>query len=295
MGATARETAHDKGRIGQVSQLTAASTTKSARRVMEILELFDQMRRPLSLKEVCDRLGLAPSSGTALLKSLVFVGYLEYDKASRTYLPTMKIALLGSWVSEGMFSRMNIVPIMQHIRDLSGETVFLGTRSDLYTQYVHVLPSTDESYTYIPPGTIRPLARTGIGHLFLSLLNDRDVEYTVRRLNLAEPDRSLRVPYEEVRQSVGTIRTQGYVFSKNRYHANGGIIAVLLPVAPFNRTFALGLGGATDRLEANLDDYLRMLREARDEVAQFAAAADTGALTATAPHGEPPTAPATSR
>ena len=91
IGATARET----GRIGQVSQMTAASTTKSARRVMEILELFDQVRRPMSLKEVCDRLGLAPSSGIALLKSLVFVGYLEFDKASRTYLPTLFVNIVG--------------------------------------------------------------------------------------------------------------------------------------------------------------------------------------------------------
>ncbi len=279
-----------------MSQMTAASTTKSARRVMEILELFDHVRRPMSLKEVCDRLSLAPSSGTALLKSLVFVGYLEYDKASRTYLPTMKIALLGSWVSEGMFSRMNIVPIMEHMRDVSGETIFLGTRSDLYTQYVHVLTSSEPDAYIIPPGTIRPLARTGIGHLFLSLLNDRDMEYTVRRLNLAEPDRSLRVPYEEVRKSVATIRNQGYVFSKNRFHANGGIIAVLLPVAPFNRTMALGLGGQTDRLEENLAENLRILREARDAVGRFAVtAAAAEASAAPASHDAPPTGPATSR
>jgi DNA-binding IclR family transcriptional regulator len=188
---------------------------------------------------------------------------------------------------------MNIVPIMEHMRDVSGETVFLGTRSDLYTQYVHVLPSTEENPTIIPPGTIRPLARTGIGHLFLSLLSDRDMEYTVRRLNSAEPDRSLRVAYEEVRESVAMIRSQGYVFSKNRFHANGGIIAVLLPVAPFNRTLALGLGGPTDRLEANLEDNLRILCEAREAVGKFAAAA--GANAAPTTHDEPPTAPVTSR
>lgn len=279
-----------------MSQLTAASTTKSARRVMEILELFDQERRPMSLKEVCDRLSLAPSSGLGLLKSLVFVGYLEYDKGSRTYLPTMKIALLGSWVADGMFSRMNIVPIMEHARDVSGETIFLGTRSDLYTQYVHVLTGGDVDRTIIPPGTIRPLARTGIGHLFLSLLNDRDLEYTVRRLNLSEPDRSLRVPYEGVYKSVSTIRTQGYVYSRNRFHTDSGIIAVLLPVAPFNRTLAIGLGGPTVRLDANLEDYLRILREARDAVGRFAATtADASPSVAPASHGEPPTVPETTR
>ncbi len=29
---------------------------------------------------------------------MVVLGYLDYDRFSRTYLPTMRIASLGSWV-----------------------------------------------------------------------------------------------------------------------------------------------------------------------------------------------------
>ncbi|MES2987369.1 MAG: helix-turn-helix domain-containing protein, partial [Pseudomonadota bacterium] len=139
--------------------------TKSAKRVMEIFERFDQLRRPLSLKDVCDDLGYPISSAAALLKSLVNIGYLEYDKQHRNYLPTMKIAMLGSWVPEELFGRTSILPIMNQVRDFSGESVCLGTRSDLYAQYVHVVHSEAPLRYLVPPGAIRPLARSGFGLL----------------------------------------------------------------------------------------------------------------------------------
>ena len=68
---------------------------KSARRAFEILELFDRERRPLALKDILEALGYPASSGSALLKSLVALGYLDYDRDRRTYFPTMRISALG--------------------------------------------------------------------------------------------------------------------------------------------------------------------------------------------------------
>ena len=71
---------------------------KSARRAFEILELFERERRPLALKDILDDRGYPASSGSALLKSLVTLGYLDYDNDRRTYFPTMRIAALGARV-----------------------------------------------------------------------------------------------------------------------------------------------------------------------------------------------------
>ena len=232
------------------------ATTKSARRVMEILELFDRCRRPLSLKEVCQELDYPMSSTAALLKSLVALGYLEYDKLSRTYLPTMRIAVMGSWVEGSLLSRIGIIPIMERLRDESRQTVFLGTRSDLHAQYVHVLRAEEQPRFLIPPGTLRPLARSGIGLLFLSLLSDRDLEHTLRRVNAAEPDLSQRIDFAEVKARTAGLAQRGYVFRQNLFHSDGSVIAMLLPVAPFNRTFAIGLGGNTEYLAQHLDVFL---------------------------------------
>ena len=75
------------------------SPVKSAARVLEIFEYFGDERRALSLKDIVARLAYPQSSTTNLLKSLTTLGYLNYDRATRTYLPTFRVARLGQWLS----------------------------------------------------------------------------------------------------------------------------------------------------------------------------------------------------
>ena len=55
---------------------------KTAKRLFEILEYFDEMQRPLSLKEVALRFGYPVSSASAVLKSMVVLGYVDFDRYS---------------------------------------------------------------------------------------------------------------------------------------------------------------------------------------------------------------------
>lgn len=242
---------------------------KSAQRVMEIFELFDEARYPLSLQEICVRLDYPISSGAALLKSLIKLGYLEYDKQSRTYFPTMRIAVMGSWIEPSLQARTGILPIMKRLLAETEQTVFLGTRSDLYAQYVHVLRGKTRAHFAIPPGTLRPLTRSGMGLLFLSLLTQRELEHTLRRVNAAEPDRSLRRTVQSVEVEIATIKDQGYTFRKNIFHADGSIVAMLLPGTSFNRRFAIGLGGNTEYMTSSLSYLLDRLRSAVSDMEQL--------------------------
>ena len=240
------------------------SAVKSARRVIEIMELFDRLRRPMGLKEICDQLSYPVSSAAMVLKSLVVLGYLEYDRRSRTYLPTMRIAVLGNWVPETLFGNANMLPTMAHLRDRTRETVILGTQSDLFAQYVHAVHSMEPLHYAVSPGAVRPLARCGIGRLLLSALTDPEIDRLVRRINIATPED--RVDLAELMDHVGSIRRQGFVFSQNLFTDGVGVVAVLLPSAPFGRRFALGLGGPVERLEAHLDQHLASLRAAMANV-----------------------------
>ena len=73
---------------------------KSAFRTFEVLELFAQRRMPMPLHEIYTALRYPQSSTTNLLKSMVLLGYLNYNRKERTYLPTMRINALGTWLAE---------------------------------------------------------------------------------------------------------------------------------------------------------------------------------------------------
>lgn len=239
----------------------AEQSIKSARRVFEVLEYFDRIRAPVTLSEICDAFGYPPSSGSGLLKSLVQLGYLEYDKRSRTYLPTMRIAQLGSWVATDLFGGLNILRLMEDLRDATRETVVLAARSDLQAQYVHVVHSNEALHFAVAPGTLRPLARAGFGRLLLSAEPDAVVEATVRRIDAQRGARDAKIDQRELMAELKLIRRQGYAASESRITPGVSTMGVLLPTTPFGRTFAIGVGGPSERIEARSDANLRLLRD----------------------------------
>ena len=51
------------------------------------------------------RLGYPQSSTTVLLKSLIVLGYLNYDRKARTYVPSLKLASIGGWIADHVVPR----------------------------------------------------------------------------------------------------------------------------------------------------------------------------------------------
>lgn len=224
------------------------AAVKSARRVLEILEHFDRERRPLALKEVLDGLGYPTSSGSALLKSLVSLGYLDYDRERRSYFPTMRIAALGSWVHDALFGEGDLTALMGHLHRVTGETVILASQSDLHAQYVHVVHSAEPLQFSVPPGARRPLGASGMGWLLLSAKSDAQIERLRRRIN-AESEEALRLDRAALMERIQEVRARGYAFSKHTVSEGAGVIGALLPRGPHGRVHALGVGGPVSRLE----------------------------------------------
>jgi len=80
--------------------MTAPATkmVKSAQRVMELLEFFTAERPEATVMDIVRVLDYPQSSASELLRCLVSLGYLSYDRYRRTYRPTTRVPLLGSWV-----------------------------------------------------------------------------------------------------------------------------------------------------------------------------------------------------
>ncbi|MGY4290712.1 DNA-binding IclR family transcriptional regulator [Bradyrhizobium sp. LM2.7] len=68
-----------------------------------------RVRRPCAMSEIGLALGYPPSSTTVLLKTLVGLGYLNFDRRTRVYFPTPKVTSLGDWIPKSLFgnSRLN--------------------------------------------------------------------------------------------------------------------------------------------------------------------------------------------
>jgi DNA-binding IclR family transcriptional regulator len=192
------------------------------------------------------------------MKSLVALGYLDYDGERRTYFPTMRIAALGSWVPTTLFGDGLLLGALEDLHRETGETVILAVQSDLHAQYVHVIPSPEPLQLRVPPGTRRPLAQSGLGLVLLSAKRDPEIERLRRRINAAGEGAALS--RDEMMARVNAVRARGYAFSRNAISQGVGIIGAALPNGPFGRVFAVGAAGQVERLERKEDEIVGALK-----------------------------------
>jgi len=140
---------------------------KSVARTFEMLELFDEMRRPLNVVEVSRQLGYPQSSTSALLKSMVSLGFLSHDVNGRTYFPTERVPMLGSWIEPMMFGEGALQKLLKAVSVRSRQLVVFGARNGDEAQYTQVINPRKRTLYHISLGTRRPLGTSGLGRVLL--------------------------------------------------------------------------------------------------------------------------------
>jgi DNA-binding IclR family transcriptional regulator len=249
-------------RIAPESVGDGNSVVKSVGRVFEVLEAFNEVRRPMLAIEIAKRLSYPASSTAALLKSMVKLGYLSFDRRDRRYFPTIRIAIISEYLHGALFGQGNLMALMGDLHSLIGETIILGIRKDLDAQYVHIIPGIYPIMLNVPPGTVRPLHRSGMGWALLSQDDDADIRALVDRVNAS--DRETPADYKKLMAILKEVRTSGYARSYGTYVTGSGIIAMNLPTTVPDRRAAIGAGGPVDRLKARERDIVRLMRNAID-------------------------------
>lgn len=238
------------------------ATVKSAARAFEVLEHFRIGRQPRSMSEIAAALDYPLSSTTVLLKTLVKLGYLNYDRRARVYFPTTKVSALGEWIPKVLFGSGQVLDAMYDLHAETGEGVFLGAKNDVYLQYIQTKPSIHALRFHIDEGTIRPITQSIAGLILLSTMPAEKLENTVRRANIATPDPADRVKLADIQTRIDTIRTQGYGYVEDLPFEGGATLAMLLPVLVQGQPITLALGGVTDRFRRHHDRYLTALHKA---------------------------------
>lgn len=235
---------------------------KSAARAFEILEYFRIGRQPRSMSEIAASLDYPMSSTTVLLKTLVKLGYLNFDRRDRVYFPTTKVTRLGEWVPKMLFGTGRVIEAMQDLHRETGEGAFLGAKNDVYLQYIQTKPSIHALRFHIDEGTIRPITQSIAGLVLLASLTPDKLENTVRRANIATADPADRVKLADVQDKIRTIREKRYGYIEDVPFEGGATLAMMVPVFIQGQPITLALGGVTDRFRRNFDPYLASLRKA---------------------------------
>lgn len=234
---------------------------KSALRTFEVLELFAERRVPLRLQDIHSALGYPQSSTTALLKSMVMCGYLNYDRDHRTYLPTTRVSMLGNWLPGYIQAAGGYRELVEELQRRTDETVALITRNDLFVQYIILLTPDHEHQMAPQVGAMRKLVDSSAGLSLMARMDDRAIDKLVRYSNAYNSGDDLRVSYAQIMQQVDWVRNVGYAYVPNRPTPAVSSITMALDADLYGVPLALGVGGLAGRIADRKDQIVETLRE----------------------------------
>lgn len=231
---------------------------KSAGRVLQILELFDVLKREALVSEVSEVLDFPQSSTSVLLRSMALMGYLYFNPETRAFGPTTRVALLGSWINGPIISNGTLSRLIEAVNQRTGQAVVLAVRNRIWAEYIHVVQATDALRMFVVKGSRRALVWSGTGFALLSDLPDSTIKRITMHYN-AETGAQLCM--SAVLERVNMVRMQGWAASYDTVTKGGGIIAMRLPQFDNEEQIVMGVAGLTDVLREHEADFVAAMHE----------------------------------
>ena len=254
--------------IAVVEATSPGAVVKSAGRALEVLSIFDDVQRGMRVGEITELLGFPQSSTSVLLKSLVKLGYLDYEASNRTYSVSARVALLGAWIANGAIVSGAVSRLMEELSSETGHTITLASRNGIFAQYIHVIQATNALRLHTPVGTRRLLVWSASGFALLSDVPEVEIRALVRRTSSEQSRQKLNA--DEVVKNVRKFREDGYFFSRELVTPGGGHIAMRLPTRSIGREhcLALGVSGWIEEIQRNEAKTVKLMRRVLRNIEQ---------------------------
>ena len=244
------------------------SEIKSAARILDMLELFSARCDGLTMSEVARGLDLPKSSTLGLLRTLHSRGYLVREEETDTYRLNDMIRRDG-FARHGRILRV-APPVMHALAGKAGETVLLGMPDS--PGMVRLLAKeacrSDIRYDIELPRKV-PAYCTALGRALLARMDDSTLEAALDAVPRVAHTASTRHERSAVIEAVAQVRETGIAVVEDEFEIGGTGIAAAIPLAPGQRTTALGLGCISQRYRA---DPVRLQADLAEAVAEIAEA-----------------------
>jgi len=241
----------------------ASNKAKIARRVIEVLEYFDDAHREATVMDIVRRYDRPQSSTSELLCSLVELGLLHKDPHSRSYSLTPRAALLGTGGQTDMVRDGRLARLTDRLAAQTGLSVALFGKVGLKTQIVSWRAGARCS-----PATVRglfgglqePLCDNAAGWLLMSTIAPQRCDAVLRRLN-AEAADTRKFAVGDMAMRLNAMRDTGHLRGPAGFGSSADMVAMLLPADGTDHRLVAGLVfGNEDRV--NAESLLDCLNEA---------------------------------
>lgn len=220
----------------------SSNKAKIARRVIEVLEFFDENHPSATVMDIVRRYDRPQSSTSELLSSLVDLGILYKDCQTRSYRPTPRAAMLGGSTQADIVRDGRLLTLLDRLRAQTGLTVALfgmvGVDLQVFTCRAGDSDASESFSELFSGGKFERLTDSAAGQLLLSGLSRPRREGIIRRLN-AEADGN-HMPYSEMLALIDKFERTSSAVGPAGFGLDAEICAALLPAHVVDQPLAIG-------------------------------------------------------
>jgi DNA-binding IclR family transcriptional regulator len=234
---------------------TMENLVKSSVRSIEVIEFFHRRGTPARAIEIGGELGLAPSTTNDLLKTLVEVGYLEFDPSKKTYFLGLRSALFGQWASRMLPDAGRAGDLADDLRQQTGESIVLAAQNGHTIQFLRILHGPDGTPGNVAEGLNAPMIGTAAGGAILMRKGLSELTSIVQRTyRLKSSAKAL----DSTVKTISFFNERGYA-SIVQESLMPGYWALALPLPTRARTasMSLGIGGAKERIQSSANELAK--------------------------------------
>lgn len=229
---------------------TAAYQIKVLEKVINILDLFDEKGKTLSLSEICESSALNKSTVFRILNILTDAGYLERDPVASKYRLGFKLYHLGSLV-EGFTEIKNLAhPFLIELTEKSDETVHLVVLDHGKALYLDKLEGKRAIRVVSKVGWRLPAHCSGVGKVLLADLPDETVTKIIQDKGMKRFTNNTITDIGHLNRELAKIRKQGYAIDNEEIEMGLRCIAAPLKNSKNETLAAISISGPKERFNS---------------------------------------------
>lgn len=238
----------------------------SPERLLAIFEMFEKERRPLSLKELAELCRIPQSTCHTLVHMLLKRAYLYQAGQRKDLYPTRRLYDMGAAILASDEILQRLMPVMEHLRHATRETVILGKRQKDRVVYLEVLESPEVIRYSARPGDTKPLYSTCIGKTILSTLNDAEVRRLLEENPPVQVTRNTITDFDRLMANLDQGRDRGFFTTHGENVVD--VTALAAPIGVNNELFGLAVAGPSHRVEASFERVASALKDAQQRLVE---------------------------
>jgi DNA-binding IclR family transcriptional regulator len=226
--------------------------SKIVERTLDLLELFAEEKRPLSLSDIARLLTIPVSSCHDVLQAMQARGYL-YELAPRAgYYPTLRLQELGKTISDHDPVVLRAELLLRSVRDTLDESVLLAKVNGLHAHYLLVFePSHSLRFRAKVGDSVRSLYATSGGKALLGSLDDQTLDGLLASATIETLTARTITSPTALRANIEQGRARGWYL--NQEETQDGVTTLSAPFRWGSAVYLVTVAGPSGRLEPKLE------------------------------------------